>query len=209
MVSSLPPPPSDAESGWDEVYDEFVARLKALGVGDGAPRQGELFPNLVLPDARGTYRAVHDLLDGRPLVVSFLRGSWCPFCRHEVEAWSQALAPLSAAGGRLLIICGELGDGVRALRARAGEDALLLCDVDHGAALACALACHIGDDLKQRYLDCGLDLAEVYGSDGAFVPVPATFVLDASGRIAHAFVDADFRRRADPAEIVSLVQAMA
>ena len=52
--------------------------------------------------------------------------------------------------------------------------AIVLCDVDHGAALELGLAFHAGADLVQRYLKAGLDLADIYGTDAGILPVPAT-----------------------------------
>jgi peroxiredoxin len=49
----------------------------------------------------------------------------------------------------------------------------------------------------------GVDLAERHGNEGGFIPLPATFVVDRAGIVRYAFVDIDFTRRAEPAEIVA------
>lgn len=197
-----------ASLGFNSAYESFIARLQALQKGKVVPRVGEAFPNLALPDASGRYRSILQIQDGRPLVISFNRGRWCPFCVHELQCWAAASAALVEAGGTLIVVAGEIGEGASSIQDMIGPSATLLCDVDHGAALACGLAFPVGDDLKRRYLEIGIDLAAIYGSDGGFLPIPATFVVGEDGNIRYAHVDPDFRMRAEPMDVVEFVAAM-
>src|SRR5271156_40795 len=101
--------------GWRATYDEFVARLHALGVGAQAPKAGERFPSFSLPDHRGRYRTLQEVAAGRPLVLSFNRGVWCPYCRIELEHWSTALEVLLKQGGAFAVVSAEIGGGARVL----------------------------------------------------------------------------------------------
>ena len=74
--------------------------------------------------------------------------------------------------------------------------------------MACGLAFPIGQELKRRYLAIGIDLAAIYGSDGGFLPIPATFVVGGDGNIRYAHVDPDFRVRPEPKDIVAFIAAM-
>lgn len=195
----------DEGADWQPFYDEFVGGLRAIGIGSGAPRVGERFPDLSLPDARGAYRTLASLLEGGPLVLSFNRGGWCPYCMHELRSWADALPALREAGGALAVVTGEVGGRAARLEALFDGGATLLCDVDHGAALASGLAFHIGPGLQRRYDESGLHLADLYGSNGGFLPVPATFVIDPGGIVRYAFADPDFRVRAEPDEVVAAV----
>lgn len=197
-----------ASLGFNSAYESFIARLQALQIGKVVPRVGEAFPNLALPDASGRYRSILQIQDRRPLVISFNRGRWCPFCVHELQCWAAASAALVEAGGTLIVVAGEIGEGASSIQDMIGPSATLLCDVDHGAALACGLAFPVGDDLKRRYLEIGIDLAAIYGSDGGFLPIPATFVVGEDGNIRYAHVDPDFRMRAEPMDVVEFVAAM-
>lgn len=194
--------------GFTNVYDGFVARLYGLDVGKLTPRVNEAFPNFTLPDVSGRYRSIEQLLDGRPIVISFNRGRWCPFCVAELQSWADALPALEDAGARLIVVTGEIGEGASAIQDMIGPKATLLCDVDHGAALTCGLAFPVGEEMKRRYLEIDLDLAAIYGSDGGFLPIPATFVVGEDGKIRYAHVDADFRLRPEPRDVVAFIAAM-
>uniref|UniRef100_UPI0013D9C8C7 redoxin domain-containing protein n=1 Tax=Sandarakinorhabdus rubra TaxID=2672568 RepID=UPI0013D9C8C7 len=113
-------------SVYGAAYDALVAQLAALGAGRRAPRVGQRFPGFALPDADGRFHTLAGLLaGGQPLVISFHRGLWCPWCRVESAGWGDAASALAAAGARLVTVSGEVGGGAAALAARAG--ALGLC----------------------------------------------------------------------------------
>jgi peroxiredoxin len=193
---------------WKELYDGFVDRLTVLEMGKSAPSTGMPFPALSLPDSRGHYRDISDYFAQGPLVISFNRGGWCPYCRHELESWRDALPMLAAAGGSLVVIAGEVGGRGAALESLLGGAADVLCDVDHGAALGLGLAFHAGTELLRRYLECGLDLSDIYGEQSGILPIPATFVVDAGGIVRYAFVEPDFRLRAEPLDVIKIVESL-
>lgn len=199
---------TDTIREWTPIYDAFVANLRRSAVAANAPKVGELFSDFALPDPRGRYRSLRQLLADGPVVLSFNRGSWCPFCRSELSAWGERSAALAAAGGRLITISGEIGGRAENLRDLVGADATVLCDVDHGLALSVGLAFRCETDLQDRYRACGLDLAEIYGGAGWFLPVPATFVIDRHQTVRFAYADPDFRLRAEPDEVIGLLASL-
>ena len=175
------------------LYDELVARLRLLEVGTRVPAVGERFPDIVLPDHRGRFRSLQSLLEDGPLVLSFNRGGWCPYCVSELESWHAALPELEAAGGTLAVVTGEICGRSRALADIVGPGPVALCDVDHGVALELGLAFHIGLKMLSEYRDNGIDLEHLYGGIAGILPVPATFVIRPDGIVHYAFVDPEFR----------------
>ncbi|WP_017669358.1 redoxin domain-containing protein [Sandarakinorhabdus sp. AAP62] len=183
-------------------YDGLVAKLAALGAGRRAPQVGQHFPGFALPDAAGRFHTLAELLaPGTPLVISFHRGLWCPWCRVESAAWGDAAEALAAAGSRLITISAELAGQGTALATRAGG--LGLVDVDLGLCLALGLVISIPAELAATYREGGDDLAALFGGSGRLLPIPATYLLDGGGVVRFAFVDPDFRRRAEPAAVIA------
>lgn len=198
----------EATPNWTPIYDAFVAKLRQAGVGMSAPGIGAILPDFALPNAKGRYRSLSELVGRRPTVLSFNRGGWCPYCRSELTAWGEHAEQLAAAGGQFVSIAAETGGRAEQLHAMVGQDAEVLVDVDHGLALSVGLAFRCDQDLQRRYLTCGLDLSELYGSGTWFLPVPATFIIDREQRVRYSFVDADFRNRADPDEVIAVLRAL-
>ncbi len=194
---------------WQELYDDFVGRLVMLETGKTAPEVGTPFPLLMLPDQKGRYHSLEALYADGPLVISFNRGGWCPYCVHELESWRDAMPELESAGGKLVVIVGEVSGRNDALADLMRDKATILSDVDHGAALGLGLAFYAGPELIARYYECGLDLSDIYGSYSGILPIPATFVVDQQGLVQFAFVDPDFRVRAEPSDVIEVVKRLA
>ena len=185
-------------------YDALIAGMVARGAGRRAPRVGQAFPGFALPDATGRFHSLAALLAGQDaLVLSFHRGLWCPWCRVESQGWAEAGPHLAAAGARLVTISPELDGRAGAIAARAG--ALGLCDVDLGLCLALGLAIALPPELVADYARGGDDLVALTGGSGRLLPIPATFLLDRAGIVRFAFVDPDFRRRAEPAVVLGML----
>lgn len=70
--------------------------------------------------------------------------------------------------------------------------------MDLGVALSAGLTFRYSDEVQQRYLDCALELAEIFGGGGWLLPIPAAFLIARSAIVRYAFMDPDFRVRAEP-----------
>lgn len=193
---------------WISSYDTLIARLRRSGATDGAPRRGDVLADFVLPDSQGRLRRLSDLLAEGPAVLSFNRGSWCPYCEEEISAWAEHQAALTGAGARLIIVTPETGGRMMALSQLAGDAAVVLCDVNLGVALRYGLAFPVGPLVLDELLKDGLDLAAENGTASGLLPVPATFLLDQARKVQFAFVDPDFTHRAEPAAVLAALSAM-
>lgn len=193
---------------WLTSYDALIDRLRASHAMAGAPQVGEIAPDFALPDATGRLRRLSDLLADGPVVISFNRGSWCPYCEEEIGAWADNHEALVAAGGRLIIVTPETGGRLAGLAQIAGDGSVVLCDPDLGVALRYGLAFPVGPVVLQQFRDGGFDLAEAYGTANGLLPAPATFLLDRARQVHFAFVDPDFRQRAEPAAVLCALSSL-
>ncbi|WP_156256040.1 peroxiredoxin-like family protein [Sandarakinorhabdus oryzae] len=191
---------------WHVRADQLVSRLQTLGCGRKAPAAGQIFPDFVLPDWRGRLTSLADMCRDGPVVLSFHRGLWCPWCRAELDSWQDAWPDLRQSGCRLVVVTPETGALAAAMAARVGEAAHVLCDVDFGVSTALGLTYFMGHDLMRAYTEDGLDLVLHYGAASGILPIPATFVIEVGRRVRFAHVDIDFRRRADPAAVLAALR---
>jgi peroxiredoxin len=198
-----------ARAMWEPAYDQMVRGLAESGAAAAVPAAGARLPDLALPDSRGRWTRIGDLLNDGPLVLSVQRGGWCPYCRAEMAAWRRALPELRDAGGRLALMTPETGGRAERLRETIGPEPVILCDVDHGAAMTLGLTVPLPQELRRRYREAGLDLDRLTGGAGGFVPIPATFLIDGGGIVRFVHADVDFRKRAEPAEVIAAARALA
>jgi peroxiredoxin len=179
----------------ETAYETFVARVAAGGGTDAAPQVGSEMPEFLLPDSEGRLVASHRLLERGPLVISFNRGNWCPFCRLELKALAAAHPHIARAGASIVSIVPETACYSAPMQKSYGLPFAVLTDLDLGYALENGLAVSAGAEIKELYLGYGIDLARFQGNEAWFIPAPATFVVGSGGQILARFVDPDFRRR--------------
>jgi peroxiredoxin len=181
----------------------IAAQIEALRGGGAEGRilpVGAALPDLVLRDAEGTPRALRDL---SPAVIVFYRGGWCPYCNLQLRAWQRYLPALGARGARLVAISPQGPDGTLSTAETNALGFPVLSDSEDLAGRAFGVGFALPEDLVALYRRFGHDLDVVNGPAGWRLPMPATFVVGADGRIAFARAEADYRRRVDPAEAMA------
>jgi len=187
-------------------YANIVSRLVTAGAGSSAPGVGDQLPPFQLPDDRGRLVSSGDLLAEGPLVVSMNRGHWCAFCRHELGALQDINDIVGSHGGNIIAITPERQAFAKKLKDQCKLEFPVLCDVDNGYALSLGLAVWCGDEIKPIFSEIGIDLALYQGNPSWLVPIPATYIVATDGRIVGSFVEADFRQRMAPEDILTALR---
>lgn len=189
------------------LYDEFVRRIAGNEAAEYSPKVGEAMPEFLLTDTDGHLASLSSYLQKGPLVISFNRGNWCPFCRLELKSLAQSFGEIAALGANVVSIVPETAEYSETMRTSYGLPFDVLTDVDLGYALENALLVQLDPALQARYAAAGIDLPRFQGSDGWFLPIPATFVVGRDGLVKARFVDGDFRKRMPLADIVEALKA--
>lgn len=192
-----------------EAYEDLVARLYAGEVGHNAPGVGDRMPPFILPSQTGTLVSLDDLTTLGPVIVSFNRGHWCPFCKIELRAISSYHRELAELGARVVSIMPDRQEFTDDLRTSTHDAITILTDIDNGYALSLGLVLWVGEKLKALMKGRGFHLDAFHGSDGWFLPVPATFVVGPDTRIRVRFVDPDFRKRMEIHDILAALRSPA
>jgi peroxiredoxin len=189
-----------------ELFAACTRGLKQRGIEDRSRKAGERAPAFRLPNVDGRTVDSGDLLAEGPLVVSFYRGGWCPYCNMELRALQRELPNIRDLGARLVAISPELPEKGAETKTGAELDFEVLSDVGNKVARSFGLVFAVPEELRPVYARLGLDLPNHNGDDSFELPVPATYVVDGDGTILHAFVDADYTARLEPEEIVAALR---
>ncbi len=183
-------------------------RLTGTGIAQHALQVGAEIPHFALPDALGEQVASEALLRSGPLVISFYRGGWCPDCNLELVALKRALPRIEACGAKLVAISPETPDHSLSTREKHGLAFALLSDRGNDVARKFGLVFALEEGIRKHYAEFGFALPEHNGDESWELPVPATFVVGADGRIAWSFVEADYTKRAEPEAVVRALEAL-
>jgi peroxiredoxin len=187
------------------IIGRLLDRLKNHQAGGSAPAVGDRLPGFVLPDDSGRTVRLGELLQRGPLVVTFLRGHWCPYCRVNAVGIAAAQDEIASLGGQLVTILPELPEFSKKLKTAADARFPFLTDAANGYALSLNLAIWVGLEMEKMFSDAGIDLPRYHGNSAWFLPIPATFVLNSDGIIVARHVDPDHRRRMEIGDILDAI----
>ncbi len=183
--------------------------LIASGAAQRALKAGDRAPDFVLPDPEGKPVSSTELLAEGPLVLSFYRGVWCPYCNMELQALQEALPAMRELGARLVAISPQLpANSRKALRQNALEFPIL-SDSHNEVAAAFGLRFSLPDYLVQLYQSLKNDLPAFNGDPGWTLPMPARYVIGRDGVIVYAEVNPDYTRRPDPSDMLPAIRQAA
>lgn len=187
------------------MMEAATADLRATGIEARALKMGSKVPDLTLPDALNQAVRLSALWQRGPLVLIFYRGGWCPYCNLELRAWQQQLPALKHMGAQLVAVSPQTPDSSLSTAQKNELAFPVLSDSALQAATAFGVAFEMPPALVELYSRAGNDLPVLNGNGRWVLPVPATYVIDRDGRIAYAHVDADYRDRAEPADVLAAV----
>jgi peroxiredoxin len=172
-----------------------VAELVQTGLVRQAAKAGERAPLFRLRSNTGDFVSLSEALDRGPVVVSFFRGGWCPFCRLELQALAEAHWEIERLGATLI--------GLSPLpSADSYSSFLILTDPGCRIATRYRIAFTVAPQFRPAYLALGYPEGWKKGPARWALPLPATYIIDRNGIVVLSYVDADYTTRLAPAEII-------
>ncbi|QDO94868.1 AhpC/TSA family protein [Formosa sediminum] len=187
--------------------DEIIEKAKALEQGKLAIKVGEKAPSFNLPNAKGTVTNLEDLLAEGPVVVTFYRGSWCPYCNLQLRALQAKLGEIQELGATLVAISPQVPDGSLSKDEISNMEFTVLSDQDAKVAKAYGVAWEVPEFLAEHMrVDRNLDLEQINNGNGNILPIPATFILGTDGVVKWNYVNVDYRTRSEPSAIIEALK---
>jgi peroxiredoxin len=191
-----------------KILQRSIQRLAESGAVDAAIGVGEMFPHFSLPNAGGDAVSSEDFLARGPLVVCFYRGGWDPYCNLELRAYQAILGDLRALGADFIAISPQLPEESLNMAAKANLSFEVLTDMGNSLAEHLGLAHELVPAVVDIYRSMGYDLERINGITRWTLPIPATYVVDTSGKIAEAFIQPDYTVRMEPERVLEVIKGL-
>lgn len=185
-----------------------LQNLVAAGIAEKSIKQGSNFPDFDLPNADNATRSLNTLLSKGPLVVSFYRGAWCPYCNLEINALQSRLPDITAAGGQLVAISPQTPDKSVDQMSNSKLTFEVLSDIDNKLAKECGLVFTLPESLRPIYSAWEIDIPDHNGNDSFELPIPATYIIDTDGKIRYIFAEMDYTKRLEPDIIIEQLKRL-
>ncbi len=195
--------PADVQA----VHARAIAGLKAQGIAASALKVGDKSPSFELPDHNGKLVSSDQLLAKGRLVLSFIRGRWCPFCVGQMEAMSLIAAAIEAAGASLVAVSPQTEKQAFFMHDQHKLAFPLLVDAHNQFARQFGLVYRVPEEQQGLYRSTFVNLPFANGDSSWELPIPATFVVDRDSSILFACANEDYTNRPEPLEILSVVES--
>jgi peroxiredoxin len=185
-----------------------VEEVAASGVLKTALNVGGTMPSFTLGDARGKPVSGAALLTKGPLVVVFYRGAWCPYCNIYLHAWQARLPELQSRGATLVAVSGEPPDRTAAVVQKTEATFTVLSDPGYAVSRKFGVVYEVPRAVAAMMAGRGLEFKSYYGTEKAELPLSATYVVGRDGKVTYAFLDADYKKRAEPADVLAALDRL-
>ena len=197
-----------APAGRAALYSAKVEELRSQFPHQNVLAAGDAVPDFTLPDAHGRPVALSELLAKGPVIVTFYRGAWCPYCNIQLRAYQSALPEITGLGAQLVAISPQLPDGSLSTTEKNGLEFSVLSDARNSVARKFGLVYSLAEELRDALRSNGKELPGINGDDSWELPLPGTFVIAQDGRVALASVDVEYRYRLSPEEIIATLRSL-
>jgi peroxiredoxin len=191
-------PPYNAPAEIHPIMERATAQLIASGAAGKALKVGDKAPLFTLKDPDGNPVSSADLLAKGPLVLTFYRGVWCPYCNMELQAVQAFLPTLQELGANLVAISPQIAANSRKSVRTNGLEFPILSDTHNDVAQAFGLRFALPDYLVELYKNLRNDLPTFNDDPSWTLPMPARYVIGQDGVIRYAEVNPDYTQRPEP-----------
>lgn len=187
-----------AGTTWAEVYSD-ASQVRPL-------LPGSEIPAFKLLDVSGESINVDPGHLEKPIVLTFYRGGWCPYCNLHLAELRHAEERLRELGFAVWFVSPD-----RPELLTEGEDAAqgyrLLSDADASVTEAFGVAFRLDDETNSQYREFGVNLDERSGVANQVLPVASTFLIGSDGIVQFTYANPDYTVRLAPEVLVAAAEA--
>ncbi|KAK5118897.1 hypothetical protein LTR62_000108 [Meristemomyces frigidus] len=158
-------------------------------------KPGATLPSFTLPDAHGNEVTSKSLLAEGPILITFYRGDWCPFCNLALRDLQKHHAEFQAKGVTLVAISPQLPDGSLSMTEKHDLSFVVLSDVGNKFARQLGIVHKQPETLRPMFELSKMDFTKINGDESLELPIPATFLVDGHGKVRKAYAETDFMKR--------------
>jgi peroxiredoxin len=191
-----------------EGFAAAARRLDAIDFAARAPRVGDEAPAFALPDQHGDEVWLSALLRGGPVVLIFYRGEWCPYCNLQLRTFQSNLAQFAEHRAQLVAISPQTPDHSLSMAERNDLEFVVLSDVGAQVIDRYGLRYEVDDETRVLFESVDNDLDEYNGAGHWVLPAAAAFVIDRREIVRYVNVRGDWRERAEPADVLTVLSQL-
>ncbi len=195
--------PGDVLALMAQTNEELIAQH----IKDNALQVGAKVSNFSLNNHSAEQVELADLLNNGPVIISFYRGNWCPYCNLELKALNDHLSEFKTHNAQLVAISPQLPDETLSSAQKNALEFDVLSDINNKVAEQFGLLFTLDERIVALYSQFGIDFEKYYGNKSYTLPLPATYVINQKGIITYAFLNEDYTLRAEPTDVLAALES--
>jgi peroxiredoxin len=199
-------PPYNVPYSVIQTMHRATTELKASGLAARAKKKGDKAPTFALKDPDGNLVSSQVLLAKGPLIASFYRGVWCPYCNMELQALQEALPDFKRFGASLVAISPQTAPNSRKSTRENMLTFPILSDTKGEVGAAFGLKFKLPDYLVDLYKSLKNELPAFNDDPEWTLPMPARYVIGQDGTILYSEVNPDYTRRPEPQDMLQVLR---
>lgn len=189
------------------IYQRGLDAITESDILATAKNIGDIAPNFILKNALGKEVSLQKHLENGPVVLVWYRGGWCPYCNINLRFLQEELPNIKAQGATLLALTPELPDQSINTAEKHQLDFEILSDIHNKVAKDYGVVFKLTDEVAKIYNE-KFGLNNYNGDKSNELPLAVTYIINTDGKIVYAFLDADYRKRAEPSDITNFLKNM-
>ena len=191
------------------VFNNDADQLAQTHTSPLAINKGDIAPVFTLPNSEGKQVNIKDLLTNGPVILTFYRGAWCPYCNLHLKLLQQILPEIKQVGATLVAISPMNPDNSKGIINSNELEFEVLSDTDNKVSRQYTKVFKNSDDPINTMSELGYDFYSFYDDKSAELPVSATFIISSDGYVAFAESEGgDYRKRTEPNRILTALQSI-
>ncbi|EAS19898.1 peroxiredoxin, AhpC/Tsa family [Flavobacteria bacterium BBFL7] len=191
----------------NKIYNDGIESVANSGVLEKALNIGDQAPNFELSNALKNSVSLYQELEKGPVILTWYRGGWCPYCNITLHYLQEILPEFEKFNAQLIALTPELPDNSLNTAEKNNLKFNVLSDVGNTVSKEYGVVYQLTDDVAAIY-EAGFNLSEKNGDRSNELPLAATYVIDQKGIIQYAFLDADYKERAEGSEIIAALKSL-
>ena len=190
------------------VMKKGLQDLKDSGIEKRTLKVGKTLPSFSLKDARGIITPIKNIYSKGPLVITFYRGHWCTYCQLELKEYEILKSEFEKAGATIIALAPDKWNLIKKTKEKLNLSFDIFRDENNNIAKRMGLAFALDSDTLRIYKKFGINLEESQGNSNNELPMPGTYVVDRLGIVRFSYADPDYKKRAEPSEVLKVVQSL-
>jgi peroxiredoxin len=170
---------------------------------------GSKLPEVTLTTLSGKATTLKAQVAGKPAILVFYRGGWCPYCNLQLSDLRLIKKQAETLGYQIIAISPDRYEELKRTMGKQKLDYTLLSDNKAAALKAFGIGFALDAATIQKYKGYGIDLEKASGETHHALPVPSVFIVDKEGVLQFSYVHPDYAARVPGSVILEAAKVIA